>query len=98
MVNNTFVPPFRLARHEVEVFGLGSRISGRSKVRQSRKLDVSSWKFTLTHGATGVQVSGEVAKGHYTRAQFSHLKADLLKKLWSQLEQRVAARLHVSGQ
>jgi hypothetical protein len=80
------------------VSGLGSRLSGRAKVRQPRKLDLSSWKITLTHGPTGMQVSGEVEKGHYSKEQFSRLKDDLLKQLWSQLERRVAAHLRVSGQ
>src|SRR5262249_12657754 len=98
MVNNTFVAPFRLARREVEVSALGSRFSGRAKVRQPQKLGLSSWKFTLTHGPTGVQVHGEVAKGHDSKEQFSRLKANLLTKLWSQLERRVAAHLRVPGQ
>jgi len=59
---------------------------------------LSSWKYTLTHAPTGVQVSGEVENGHYSKGQFSRLKDDLLKQLWSQLEQRVAAHLRVSRQ
>src|SRR5215469_10062073 len=98
MVNNTFVAPFQLARNEVEVSASGSRSSGRARVRQPRKLDLSGWKFTLTHAPTGLQVCGEVPKGHYSKAQFSRLKSDLLKKLWSQLERSVAARLRVPGQ
>lgn len=88
---------FRLRPGEVEVSGLGSRMSGRAKVRHSRKLDLSSWKYTLTHGPTGVQVSGEVAEGRYSREQFSQLKNDLLRQLWSQLQRKVAAHLRVSG-
>ena len=61
-------------------------------------LDWSSWKYTLTHGPTGVQVSGEVEKGHYSKKQFSRLKNDLLNQLWSELERRVAAHLRVPRQ
>jgi hypothetical protein len=47
---------------------------------------------------TGMQVSGEVEKGRYSKEQFSRLKDNLLKQLWSQLERSVAAHLRVSGQ
>lgn len=91
-----FVNPFRLARDEVEV-SASSGSSGRTSVRQPRKLGLSSWEFTLTHAPTGLQVSGEVPKGHYSKAQLSSLKDDLLKKLWHQLERNVAARLRIPG-
>ena len=78
--------------------GIGLRLSGRAKVRQPRKLDLSSWKYTVTHGPTAMQVSGEVEQGHYSKEQFSRLKDDLLEQLWSLLERKVAAHLRVSGQ
>lgn len=89
---------FHLFRDDVEVLGLGSRLSGRRKVRQPRNLDLSSWKYTLKHRPTGVEVSGEVGKGHYSKEQFSRLKNDLLQRLWSQLERRVEAHLGIPGQ
>jgi hypothetical protein len=67
MVNNRFVALFQLARHEVEVSATGSRSSERAKVRQSQSLDLSSWKYTLTHGPTGEVAEGTIPENQPRR-------------------------------
>jgi hypothetical protein len=77
--------------------GSGMRVSGRKKKGLSRKLDVPSYGYTLTHNQTGISVKGEVVPGHYSRRQLSQLKSELLNRPWGELERKVAARLRLPG-
>jgi hypothetical protein len=86
---------FQLNSAEVHIFSHGSRTGGRRKASLSRRLDTSSWAFELKHMPTGIVVSGAVAFGHYSRKELSHLKDELLGRLWCELEGKVAARLRV---
>lgn len=46
--------------------------------------------LTFLHAPTGIEVSGGIPPGHYTRTEMLKLLSDLRGRLWSDLEQAVA--------
>jgi hypothetical protein len=82
---------------EVHLFGSGSRSSTRRRASLPRSLDVSGGGLRLVHYPTGVEVSGEIPAGHYSKAQLKELRAELHARLFAELERRVARHLRVPG-
>jgi hypothetical protein len=82
---------------EVHLFGSGSRSSTRRRASLPRALDVSGGGLRLVHHPTGVEVSGEIPVGHYTKARLQELRAELHARLFAELERRVAKHLRVPG-
>jgi hypothetical protein len=70
---------------------------GRRKATQSRALDNRSKKYTLLHVPTGLEVSGEIPRGNYSRKEMNRLGEQLLQNLFNELEAKVAKKLRVPG-
>ena len=51
-----------------------STTSGRSKARQSRALDLRGFTFLYRHVPTGIDVSVEIPKGHYSKKEAQRLR------------------------
>lgn len=80
---------------EVEHSGSGSS-SG--KTRQfSRKLKITGGSMTLKHAPTGIEVKGEILRGHYSKKEMREKKAALEARLFKELENLVAKRLGIPG-
>ncbi|MEW6211016.1 MAG: hypothetical protein AB1631_21810 [Acidobacteriota bacterium] len=88
---------FQLDRSDISIAGGGGH-GGRRKARLSRSLASSDSHFTFTHKPTGVQVSGRVIPGYYSRKELSRLNQKLCDALYKKLEREVARKLRVSGQ
>jgi hypothetical protein len=58
---------------------------------------VSGGGLRLVHHPTGVEVSGEIPAGHYSKARLKQLRAELHARLFAELERRVAQHLRVPG-
>ena len=82
---------------QVHMFGTGSRSSTRRRASLPRSLDVSGSGLSLVHSPTGVEVSGEIPAGHYSKARLKDLRAELHARLFAELERRVARHLRVPG-
>ena len=82
---------------EVHQFGSGSRSSTRRRASLPRSLDVSGGGLRLVHQPTGVEVSGEIPAGHYSKARLKELRQELHARLFAELERRVARHLRVPG-
>src|SRR5687767_3075393 len=68
---------------------------GRSKARISRAASPSWLNLTLTHLPTGVQVTGRIPEGHYTRQSLAHLRDELQSSLLQELEPKAIRALKV---
>lgn len=89
---------WQLPRDEVTWHGGGSTLTNRKKLSTaSRAVDVRSCHFTLVHSPTGIEVSGEVPKGNYSKKQMQQKKNILFAQLCEQLEQKVARHLRLPG-
>lgn len=82
---------------EVDAFEMSGRSGGRRRASLSRSLDVSGCEMRLTHRPTGIEVTGEVPEGNYSRAEMTRLRADLRARLFADLEQRVARHRRIPG-
>ncbi|HYH66342.1 MAG TPA: hypothetical protein VD866_16740 [Urbifossiella sp.] len=82
---------------EVYQFGTGCRSSTRQRASLPRALDVSGGGLRLVHHPSGVEVSGEIPAGNYSKARLKELRAELHTRLFAELEQRVARHLRVPG-
>jgi hypothetical protein len=82
---------------DVDTFETSSRASGRRRAALSRALDASAHLVRLTHRPTGVEVSGEIPQGNYSRTEMTQLRQELHARLLAELEQRVARHLRVPG-
>ncbi len=82
---------------EVSSSGVGGNISGRGKAARSRALDLTEATITLRHEPSGVEVSGAVPPGHYSRARMRELKEQLHRRLFTELERLVAKHLRIPG-
>ncbi len=87
---------FTLNPNEVIVGGSGAS-GGRKKARFSRANQLSSREMILIHKPTGVQVTGLIPTGHYSRKEMKRLYQELYNDLFAALEQEVAKVLHVPG-
>jgi hypothetical protein len=70
---------------------------GRAKAAQSRALDVTEATITLRHEPTGIEVRASIPPGHYARTRMRQMKDDLRRRLFTELEQRVARHLRIPG-
>jgi len=81
--------PFRLNPSDVSWEGTASRSPRRSRVRQPRSLDVSSFSFVVTHHPTGIRIEAHLPEGRYSRKQVQDFKVALM----TQLEKAVSKKL-----
>lgn len=51
----------------------------------------------LLHHPTGIEVSGEISAGHYSRNEMGKLRDGLIARLWDELEGKVARHLRIAG-
>ena len=51
----------------------------------------------LRHWPTGLEVTGQIPSGHFSRTELNAQKERLRTKLWSELEAQVARELRVPG-
>jgi hypothetical protein len=89
--------PWALDPREVHAFGMSGRSSSRRKAALPRALDVSGVALRLVHHPTGVEVSGDIPAGHYSKARLQALREELHARLFAELERRVARHLRVPG-
>src|SRR5262245_48362760 len=89
---------WQLPETEVDVREYGHTSGHRKKLSvASRAADHRSWHVTLVHVPTGLEVSGEVPEGNYSRKQMQQARERLFSQLWSQLEFKVARHLRIPG-
>jgi len=69
----------------------------RSGPRSSRARQVRNTQLTLTHRPTGLQVTGEVVAGNYSRRQMIEETNKLQLRLMAELEKLVATQLRLPG-
>ncbi len=69
----------------------------RTGAAQSRAVNITTATVTLRHMPTGIEVSGDVPQGHYSRGELRQLQDDLAEQLFKQLETLVARHLRVPG-
>jgi hypothetical protein len=62
-----------------------------------RKLKLSHRMMQLTHLPTGVFVSEEIPKGHYSKKEMRKAEDVLYQKLYPLLENKVARHLRLPG-
>ena len=67
------------------------------KARHSRAEDLSGYTMVLKHVPTGLQVTGEIEYGHYSKQDMRRRKSQLYKVLFQLLENLVAKKLRVPG-
>jgi hypothetical protein len=82
---------------EVDAFETSGRSSGRRQASLSRALDKSAYRLRLKHRPTGIEVSGEITEGHYSRAEMTRLRQVLHAHQFADLEERVARHLRIPG-
>ena len=51
----------------------------------------------MTHIPTGIEVTGEIPTGNYTKKQMRQLRQELEQKLFLELEAKVAKHLRIPG-
>jgi hypothetical protein len=61
--------------------------------RTSRNAAITGAAMTLRHVPTGIELSGKVVGGHYSRKGMIAEKTQLGESLWTHLEPRVAQHL-----
>ncbi len=64
---------------------------------KSRALGESGSRLTLTHKSTGIEVTGEVPTGHYSRREMQSEVRKLEEGLFAELESQVAKALRIPG-
>lgn len=74
---------------------MGSCERGRTKIRQSRALDKRSFKLTMAHEPTKIEVKGEIPEGHYARKKMRDLHNKLFNELYGELERKVARKIGI---
>jgi len=74
-----------------------STTTGRNKRRQSRELDTRAAAVTLTHVPTGIEVTGNVPEGHYSKKAMQERRHELFGDLFWELEVKVARHLRIPG-
>lgn len=75
----------------------GSGKSGRRKARLPRSASSSDGYLELTHAPTGISVTGDIPRGHYTRKQMRAIRRDVYERLLAALTDTVAKELRVPG-
>jgi hypothetical protein len=81
-----------------DVGGGSSSGSGSRRGRYGRMYTVRcSYRRTMTHIPTGIEVTGEIPTGNYTKKQMRQLRQELEQKLFLELEAKVAKHLRIPG-
>jgi hypothetical protein len=62
-----------------------------------RKLKLSQRIMQITHLPTGVSISEEIPKGHYSKKEMRKAEDVLYQKLYPLLEKKVAKHLRLPG-
>ena len=75
----------------------GSATSIRRKRRLTREMDTRGMEVKLTHVPTGLEVTGNVPEGHYSKKAMQERRYELFGELFAELEARVARHLRVPG-
>ena len=89
---------WKLPRNEVRCSGTGSTSTNRkNRNRASRAVDMRSWRYTLLHVPSSIEVSGEVPSGNYSQKTMQLERQKLFDKLFLELENKVAKYLRLSG-
>jgi hypothetical protein len=86
---------WRLNPDEVS-WGWNSSSSGKSG-RFERKLKTTSRHITFTHEPTETKVEGEIQAGNYSKKEMREKTKALEKRLFSELELKVAKKLRIKG-
>lgn len=68
----------------------GGGTRGGRLARTSRAATIRSSRMTLRHGPTGIEVTGEVPPGRYTRKEQQRLNVELETRLFEELAIEVA--------
>jgi hypothetical protein len=82
---------------EVARSAMASCVGGRRKAARSRALDIRSKEYTLRNIPTGIEVSGTIPSGNYSRKEMNRLGEQLLQNLFQELEAKVAKKLRIPG-
>lgn len=89
---------WKMSKEEVACNGTGITSTNRKNVNStSRAIDSRSWKFVLIHTPTGMEVSGEIPEGSYSKKQMQQERDKLYSSLWTQLETKVAKHMKLPG-
>ena len=89
---------WKLDPNEVD-WGTASHVSTLRKklTRASRAVDKRGTTVTLRHMPTGLEVSGEIPEGHYSRKQMREAQQKIYLQLFSKLEKKVGNFLRIKG-
>jgi hypothetical protein len=82
---------------EVTRSAVASCVGGRRRAARSRALDIRSKEYTLRHTPTGIEVSGTIPSGNYSRKEMNRIGEQLLQNLLQELEIKVAHKLRIPG-
>lgn len=91
------------SRWSLDPSEVSSGISGhtatdrRRRSRASRAVDRRDLQLTLIHRPTGLEVSGQIPEGRYSRQEMTRLRDALYRELFDELEALVAKRLRIPG-
>ncbi len=89
---------FSLNQNDVIWAWHGSRVGSRGNLpRASAVVDTSSWRLSLKHEPTDVEVQGEIPMGHYSNKKMKIKKDKLWEELQEQLRLAVAKHLLLPG-
>ena len=75
--------------------GCGSS-SGKSR-QFSRRLRETGYRIVLVHRPTGLEVQGEIPAGSFSKKEMQKLREELYRKLFAELEAKVARHLRAPG-
>ncbi len=62
-----------------------------------RKTKITACRIIGEHLPTKIKVEGEIKAGHYSKKEMQQLRADLQKRLFAELELKVAKHLRIPG-
>jgi len=79
---------FRMNPRDIS-YAWGGSASAKHRKKRNRKCDLRSSRITLVHRPTGVEVSGEVPEGHYSKKEMQEKCDDMYHILLPTLEAKV---------
>ena len=86
---------WKLDPEEVSV-GYDGLSIGREGV-MSRKNKITGKKIKMTHRPTKITLEEEIPPGHYSKKEMRGLSIEIEKRLFDELEERVARELRIKG-
>jgi len=63
----------------------------------ARKLKTTSKRLFLKHDPTGIKVEGEIPAGNYSKKEMKEKTMEVERKLFTELELKVAIKLRIRG-